>query len=624
MFHYLFTNDIRISTLKEKISEAARMIQNDTVPTASENKSLNNNINTLKFYFGLEKDNNNTKAILNNRFEEVIFNFMSKFQFPNPRTKDSYIKAVEDKILLHPYRIIVKLLFVGKMSNNDFRLSEDEIFYFVFLNSKVAKSDNINYIELYNDVMEYKKSGELPDYIANDADAWEWKHKDRQLGELLGILNWSGWVTFENGEVSLQETDLSYRQKSFIFDMLNHHSAFYYNEKEDFSTIKERYLKYFEIGDSTDNSKDLIKFSTSIKSDFPRNKIIFGAPGTGKSYKLNKDMEKLLDNGGSYERVTFHPDYSYSSFVGTYKPVPEKDDNGNDIITYKYIPGPFMRLYVKAMKSVQSDEPKPHLLIIEEINRASVAAVFGEIFQLLDRKNNISEYPIQTSEDMRGYLASELGGSPQQYNQIKLPDNMFLWATMNSADQGVFPMDTAFKRRWTFEYLGIDENEELISPYYIHIKQNDVNWNCLRKAINQELSNFGINEDKLMGPFFINMSELTDNSSKKENNESTLVSEESPQYDSLVAEVSSDYSNGNESIHKKIVDNEKFAQVFKNKVIMYLFEDAAKQKVQTLFKGVSREDRPGSKIRYSEICDAYDQKGIKIFSDKIVDAVIND
>ena len=199
------------------------------------------------------------------------------------------------------------------------------------------------------------------------------------------------------------------------------------------------------------NEQNELIFETNFKSDFPRNKIIFGAPGTGKSYKLNKDMEELLNNGGSYERVTFHPDYSYASFVGTYKPVPEKDDDGNDIITYKYVPGPFMRLYVKAMKSAQSDKPKPHLLIIEEINRASVAAVFGDIFQLLDRKNNISEYPIQTSEDMRYYLASELGDDPEFYNQIKLPDNMFLWATMNSADQGVFPMDTAFKRRWTFE-----------------------------------------------------------------------------------------------------------------------------------------------------------------------------
>ena len=138
-----------------------------------------------------------------------------------------------------------------------------------------------------------------------------------------------------------------------------------------------------------------------------------------------------------------------------------------------------------------------------------------------------------------------------------------------------------------------------------------------------------------MGPFFINMSELTDDSSTKENSESTLVSEELSQYDSLVseelsqydslvAEESSNYSNGNESNHKIIVDDEKFAQVFKNKVIMYLFEDAAKQKAQTLFKGVSREDTPGSKIRYSEICDAYNKKGLKIFSDKIVNAVIDD
>ena len=92
-----------------------------------------------------------------------------------------------------------------------------------------------------------------------------------------------------------------------------------------------------------------------------------------------------------------------------------------------------------------------------------MAAVFGDVFQLLDRDDDgVSEYEIQASEDIRKYLAKELGGSPDSYKRIRIPNNMFIWATMNSADQGVFPMDTAFKRRWNFEYLGIDENEEKI------------------------------------------------------------------------------------------------------------------------------------------------------------------
>ena len=202
-------------------------------------------------------------------------------------------------------------------------------------------------------------------------------------------------------------------------------------------------------------------FNTEIETKYERNRIVFGAPGTGKSYELKEDCEDLLkDTNGSYERVTFHPDYSYSQFVGTYKPVMGADEK----IRYAFVPGPFMRVYVEALKSGRTENPQPHLLLIEEINRAKVAAVFGDVFQLLDRDDDgVSEYEIQASEDIRKYLASQLKGDPDNYQKIRIPNNMFIWSTMNSADQGVFPMDTAFKRRWNFEYLGINENEEKIS-----------------------------------------------------------------------------------------------------------------------------------------------------------------
>ena len=163
---------------------------------------------------------------------------------------------------------------------------------------------------------------------------------------------------------------------------------------------------------------------------------------------------------GAFERVTFHPEYSYSQFVGTYKPVMGED---GESIKYNYVPGPFMRMYVEAIKSARTDNPQPYLLLIEEINRAKVAAVFGDVFQLLDRDDNgVSEYEIQASEDIRRYLAKELNVPMDSCKHIRIPDNMYIWATMNSADQGVFPMDTAFKRRWNFEYLGINDNEDEI------------------------------------------------------------------------------------------------------------------------------------------------------------------
>ena len=194
-----------------------------------------------------------------------------------------------------------------------------------------------------------------------------------------------------------------------------------------------------------------ISYNTGLVSNFERNRIVFGAPGTGKSFEINEDRIKLLGNNSdvNYERVTFHPDYSYANFVGTYKPVvrsrvsslnDESDAmlNSQDEITYGYVPGPFLRVLVKALKSAMSDNPEPFLLIIEEINRANVAAVFGDIFQLLDRnENNYSQYSINATEDMKHYLSKEFDLPGYNFERIRIPDNMFIWATMNSADQGI-------------------------------------------------------------------------------------------------------------------------------------------------------------------------------------------
>jgi hypothetical protein len=321
-----------------------------------------------------------------------------------------------------------------------------------------------------------------------------------------------------------------------------------------------------------------VRFNTGYQSSFPRNRILFGAPGTGKSYTVNKQSRELIgeENELDYERVTFHPDYSYANFVGTYKPIPTKDSYGNDAITYAYVPGPFMRVYVNALKNSRTDKVRPFLLIIEEINRANVAAVFGDIFQLLDRDDNgVSEYPIQASEDIKAYLAKELDDDPEKFAKIRIPDNMFIWATMNSADQGVFPMDTAFKRRWDFTYLGIDDSDADIRGKYVVVgskEQQRIEWNELRKAINEFLASEKINEDKQLGPYFIARNIVVP-------------------------------SDGGDEI-----DSKRFCEVFKHKVLMYLFDDAAKQKRGKLFEGSAKGQN-----RYSKICEAFDEQGIGIF-----------
>lgn len=333
-----------------------------------------------------------------------------------------------------------------------------------------------------------------------------------------------------------------------------------------------------------DKGFEEVNFYTGIKCKYPRNRIVFGAPGTGKSFRLKDDCRSLLANTtGGYERVTFHPDYTFSQFVGAYKPV--TDNEGN--IRYDFVPGPFMRVYIKAIKSGRTDNPQPFILVVEEINRAKVAAVFGDVFQLLDRDAlGVSEYEIEVAEDIKKYLATELGGDPDNYCQIRIPDNMFIWASMNSADQGVFPMDTAFKRRWSFEYLGINENESKIRGS-IMLGEDDiqvVEWNILRKAINEKLaSEYRVNEDKLMGPFFL---------------PKTIITTVSDTDDT-------------------IADADLFLDTFKSKVIMYLYEDAAKQHKHKLFAGCP------DTTKYSAVCEAFDKIGMRIFGEDFEERYYN-
>ena len=298
--------------------------------------------------------------------------------------------------------------------------------------------------------------------------------------------------------------------------------------------------------------------------EYSHNMIYYGAPGTGKSFDLEKKRKEVLEDDDYYfERVTFHPDYSYGDFVGTYKPFVEKNNEKKDEITYKFIPGSFLRVLIKALK----DPEHLYMLIIEEINRADVYSVFGDVFQLLDRdKDNESVYSIDISEDVKKYFKDH----KIELEKLEIPRNMLIWATMNSADQGVFPVDTAFKRRWDFEYLSLDNNQEE-NTGYIHTKTGDYEWNDIRTTINNYLLKEGINEDKCMGPFFIN----------------------------------------NES-------NDDYTEMFKNKVLMYLFEDAARPLRQRIFSDYDV-------LTFSNIITDFNgEKGMHIFNDEIVSVISKD
>ena len=254
-----------------------------------------------------------------------------------------------------------------------------------------------------------------------------------------------------------------------------------------------------------------------LPDSIARNRIFYGAPGTGKSHNLNEELNQLFPDESLFLRTTFYPEYTSGTFMGSFRPTPiyrtatedflEADKTGSagkfePLIDYRFVPGPFLRLLSRAL----SDPDHNYCLVIEEINRANASSVFADAFQMLDRDNDGGgKYSVTLSPEASDYLASTGHQGP-----VRIPANMFIWATMNSADQGVMPMDAAFKRRWTMEYVGLDDGEGAVAGWDISLRfRNDpIKWNAFRKAINGHLAKEGITEDRLLGPFFMTEKDL--------------------------------------------------------------------------------------------------------------------
>ncbi|PCI63046.1 MAG: type II restriction endonuclease subunit R [Gammaproteobacteria bacterium] len=239
------------------------------------------------------------------------------------------------------------------------------------------------------------------------------------------------------------------------------------------------------------------------------NIIYYGAPGTGKSHTIDGEISER-----NAVRTVFHADTTNSDFMGSLKP----KMNGASI-EYEFRPGPFTTSVINAIK----DPIHHHWLIIEEINRAPAAAVFGEIFQLLDRESGTgtSRYSITLSDlDMLSFIESETGIVLTD-GKLRLPGNLSLLATMNSSDQAVMPLDTAFKRRWQFRYIPLDfdvsyKGGEPCANGNLNILNStggkiQVSWKAFAKVINEILTDEDIAEDRHLGPFFLSDDELKKN-----------------------------------------------------------------------------------------------------------------
>ena len=306
---------------------------------------------------------------------------------------------------------------------------------------------------------------------------------------------------------------------------------------------------------TTDNSN----FQNIFNPPLPLQQIFYGAPGTGKSHTIKRVVE---DGNLPHIRTTFHPDSDYSTFVGAYKPTMVEDTryglNGSNTVAltypegslagmpikdkkiiYRFVIQAFTKAYLMAWKklSENADSPQPQFLVIEEINRGNCAQIFGDLFQLLDRGDNgYSAYYIEADADMQqaieqAFNDDEIDGKENKLYKLAtnldvddvlddytsnydatlsediqsgrvllLPKNLYIWATMNTSDQSLFPIDSAFKRRWDWTYIPIKQHDE---GYRIKIDTVTYDWWGFLEKINQVIGTTTSSEDKKLGYFFV-------------------------------------------------------------------------------------------------------------------------
>lgn len=452
---------------------------------------------------------------------------------------DENFDSIRKDFRIFPAIFLYKILLEIGISTGEYKISYDEYLYFVSTQPKYN-----NYLDA---LLMIKLSREEKFNFESLKD--EKSKFDNRLKKALEQLD---TLTITNNSIELNMEYLEHVE-NVVKNIKNYEKL----QEENYYKFLSTKLKNIE----ENGKKETLKSNLSI----PYQRIYFGAPGTGKSYLLNKEVRDL---GYKYERVTFHPNYMYGNFIGTFKPFPKKIGDKEEI-TYKYVPGVLLRLLIDAFKNPEEN----YMLVIEEINRANTAGVFGDFFQLLDRnKDGESQYPISTSEELREYLKEKfeeenlikdkLGNN---FEKIYLPKNLYIWATMNSSDQGSMPLDTAFKRRWNFKYIGIDEGEEGVKEKYsFKVNEKRYLWNDFRKKLNEELlKNCNVPEDKLLGPYFIDKGTL-DSSTEEE-----------------------------------------LTEIIKNKVLMYLYEDIGKMYRNILF---SHEVKT-----YSELCSMFSEDINKAF-----------
>ena len=367
-------------------------------------------------------------------------------------------------------------------------------------------------------------------------------------------------------------------------------------------------LQDISSGESVEQSEKEEIDLEAIRLSSGENVLLYGVPGSGKSWTIEHEYCKP---GSIVERLVFHPDYTYSDFIGQILPAVAEDGQ----VSYKFTPGPFTNI----LREAYNNPGKEYILIIEEINRGNAPAIFGEVFQLLDRKVEIRDidddgYPIGTSEygitNMN--IAEEMYGKDRKTEKVRIPSNLSIIGTMNTSDQNVFTLDTAFQRRWDMRLIENDFANVDPTLADAEILDTTVTWRNFCVEINKIVvgnsARMTSAEDKRLGAYFVHLRDLKFNdvmgdlkvydALRKKESKGTLTDDEKTQI---------------AIIRDAIRQNRKFPE----KVIKYLWDDAFKFNREVIFE-VTEYQSLEQVIRAFMYAQGLDR--FKVFKDNVKDA----
>lgn len=515
---------------------------------------------------------------------------------------DEQRDSVRQNYRLYPVMLLYKVLIELGRTTGNYEISMTEYRYLVATT------------EVFEDFLETLLLIKLLRNESDETVAEFEQYKSKFDNRLIMALKQLDTLEFGRESIHIKEDRIQeVAKKVFIFEenpnifITSNYLGFLGSTKslfelEDFENEDSNFKKTDEHS-KLDGSIDEINRLTTGE-----NVLLYGVPGSGKSWTIEHEYCKP---GSIVERLVFHPDYTYSDFVGQILPAVAEDGQ----VSYKFTPGPFTNI----LREAYNNPGKKYILIIEEINRGNAPAIFGEVFQLLDRKVEIRDidddgYPIGTSEygitNMN--IAEEMYGKDRKTEKVRIPSNLSIIGTMNTSDQNVFTLDTAFQRRWDMRLIENDFANVDPTLADAEILDTTVTWRNFCVEINKIVvgnsARMTSAEDKRLGAYFVHLRDLKFNDAmgdlkvydalRKKESKGTLTDDEKTQI---------------AIIRDAIRQNRKFPE----KVIKYLWDDAFKFNREVIFE-VTEYQSLEQVIRAFMYAQGLDR--FKVFKDNVKDA----